>query len=307
MEKKSGKVIRYIVLWILIAACMVAAIFFAWHYYNKDGMQGALLAAGKNVAAGKRNAAAGKNVAAGKGNAGALTGKTDLVSAGIRYIRDAENMDTAPIEDKLFIIDRAKLLKELEQDPNRVFETLKGYNTVIIGDSRAVGFSYYNYLDAAHVLSGVSWSIMQIPSVLPQVAAINPQVIIISFGINEIGPVDGRGYYYPTPEIYANATLDYVAQIRKLAPNAKIYFSGVLPVQDWVLQKSPRYGRIPDWNETMKPIFAQAGVGFIDVAELCANHQNLYIGDGIHFTGAFYPYWGAAILSTIMEDESLQQ
>ncbi len=225
---------------------------------------------------------------------------------GIEKIQLMEANPIAPIEEEIFQRQREEILRKLMEDPERVFQTLADFNTVIIGDSRVVGFSAFNCMDESRILAGTSWSIMELPAVFGSVEAINPRFIIVAFGVNEIGQQLGTPVYYNTDESYVEALDYYLGMLQECAPNAKIYYSSILPASDEGLQNMSGFTIIPERNKAIKAFCEEKGYGFIDTESIAYEHQEMYREDGIHFTADFYPLWGEAILKEIIRTGGIE-
>ena len=206
----------------------------------------------------------------------------------------------APIEDEIFQLQRQEIIRKLMEDPNRIFQTLADTNTVIIGDSRVVGFSAYNCMEESRILAGTSWSIMELPAVFDAVASINPRFIVVAFGINEIAQQLGTPVYFNTDESYIEALDYYLGQLQEQAPNAQIYYSSILPASKAGLASMDGFTIIPGRNKAIKKFCDEKGYGFIDTEPIANEHQEMYREDGVHFTADFYPLWGEAILREII-------
>ncbi|MCQ2530595.1 MAG: GDSL-type esterase/lipase family protein [Lachnospiraceae bacterium] len=219
---------------------------------------------------------------------------------GVEAIQLMEANPIAPIEEEIFQLQRQEIIRKLMEDPDRVFQTLADTNTVIIGDSRVVGFSAYNCMDESRILAGTSWSIMELPAVFDTVTAINPRFIVVAFGVNEIGQQLGTPVYFNTDESYVEALDYYLGLLQECAPNARIYYSSILPASEEGLASMDGFTIIPERNKAIKAFCEEKGYGFIDTEEIAYEHQEMYREDGIHFTADFYPLWGEAILNEII-------
>lgn len=223
-------------------------------------------------------------------------------SAGEAVIRSMEAVPIAPIEDHIFQKEKDEILRKLLDDPDRVFQTLTDINTILVGDSRVVGFSMYNHMDPSRVLAGTSWSILELPALYGIIEGMNPRFVIVSFGVNEIGQQYFTPVYFDTDESYVDALAYYLGELQSIVPNAKIYYSAILPVNDACLETKPGFSIIPRRNQAIKQFCEEAGYGYIDTEHLAYEHSDLYIADGVHFYSEFYPYWGRAILEQIIAD-----
>ena len=85
-------------------------------------------------------------------------------SKGMQLIQSMENAPVAPIEEHIFQMEKEEIQRKLLEDPSRTFETLTDIDTIIVGDSRVVGFAMYGFMDPSRILAGTSWSIQEIPA-----------------------------------------------------------------------------------------------------------------------------------------------
>ena len=96
---------------------------------------------------------------------------------------------------------RAAYLTRLEAlEQGSVWEHFSDY--LIMGDSRAVGFTVFQLLDPSRVMADGGLTIRDIPDYLEKVSACNPGYIYLCFGLNDAGIG-----YWDTAEEYAAARL----------------------------------------------------------------------------------------------------
>ncbi len=237
----------------------------------------------------------------------AETDQTPQVAKGRGYITRMEAVPTAPIEEAILAEEKAKLdeqmLQELLSDPDKIFSAIRDNNIVLVGESRTSGFSAYGYLDENHVLGGIGWSIMEVPALFDQIAALSPSYVIFCFGINEMPREIGMPVYFPTPDVFMEELNNSIETIKELVPDVKIYMNCIVPCSEEGYRQAPGFTVIPEWNEYIRNYCEQKGYGFIDISDLCAEHVDMYREDGTHLVSEFYPYWGARILEVIMRDE----
>ena len=179
-------------------------------------------------------------------------------------------------------------LDALEQGP--VWSHFEDY--AILGDSRALSFAEYDYLDSTRVLAGIGETIWAVPDKLPDVRALSPAYIYVIYGVNEV-----EGSDWSTGEDYAAAMEQRIGQIREAAPGAKIIVSSILPVTEKVVADTPSLGRIPEYNEALKAMCLRIGAVYVDNEELVRKYMDtLWEPDGIHQKYGFYPYWAKNLL-----------
>ena len=165
---------------------------------------------------------------------------------------------------------------------------------VLMGDSRAVGFSYYDYMSENRVIAGGGWIIRDIITNLPAVQAINPTSIFLCFGLNDtsIG-------YWDTGEEYAAEYLDVLNTLQSTFPNANIYVNSILPARDPAFELSSKWYEIPDYSAAVERMCEANGYAFVNNDAIAEEYAYMYDPDGIHLQREFYPYWAANMMLTV--------
>lgn len=248
---------------------------------------------------------------------------SDVTVQGVAYLESLEQKDPNAVDQVLrqrrlaeLEAQREELLRQVkagERDPFTLFQ-----DAVILGDSRAVGFFYYGFVDESRDLTGSGDTILSIRSHLDTLEAINPKYVYLTYGLNDI-----KIGHWASIESHITDYMDYVNQIRQRLPDAVIIISSVLPYVDQSEPADPesstppssstgssglsaedlrRLEQIPQWNELMKASCAEFGVVFVDNSTICAEHKNLWEPDGIHVQQTFYPYWGKNLVIAALEE-----
>ena len=222
---------------------------------------------------------------------------------GIRYITDQEAVDPAPIEEQIFVEDnklsQEELLAQFAEDPDKIWKTLKDYDVLIMGDSRAQCFLLYELMDEQHCLVMHSTTIYTIRELLDDVEERKPRVIVISYGINDVGLYHDDGV-----EKYMQDFAGLIEDLRERDPGVIIYVNSIIPCLESEYDRAPNWMAIPEWNKYIKNYCEEHGIGYIDVTQICKEHEDLYIDDGVHLQEEFYPYWGSLLASQIASDLS---
>lgn len=234
--------------------------------------------------------------------------QTERVAAeqteGLNYITKMESVETTPIEDRIFEEDNRlsaeELLAQFESDPDLIWKTLKDYDTLIMGDSRAQCFLIYDFMDDAHCLVTHSTTIYKIEDYLSEVEARKPRIIVISYGINDTGLYHDYGVVN-----YMNDFAGLIEELKQADPGVRIYVNSILPCLESEYERAPNWMVIPEWNAYIKNYCEEHEIGYIDATEICNQHRDLYIDDGVHLVEEFYPYWGALIAAQIASDMSV--
>lgn len=228
-----------------------------------------------------------------------LSGKStesDDVKTGVTYIQTLEATDVSQVENQIKQVKAAERKAALESGEIDVWTLFN--DSVIMGDSRAVGFYYYGFLGTDRVLAEAGATILKISEYTPSAQVVNPSSIFLCFGLNDISIG-----IWPTVEDYIAEYDKQIADLRAAIPGAQVYVVSTIPATDPAFNKSNLWRNIPDWNEALKAHFADSDVHFIDISETVAEHQDLYDIDGIHMQKAFYDYWAIAIMAGVTENE----
>ena len=130
------------------------------------------------------------------------TEQDKAVAAGIAYLEALEQKDPAAVMQVRQDIYQAELDAQRDQIPLQLnngtmdpFSLIKDY--VLLGDSRAVGFWYRNFLDKNNVLADGGHTIRNLASYVDTIVARNPSQIFLCYGLN-----DSSIGYWDTEEEY---------------------------------------------------------------------------------------------------------
>ena len=234
--------------------------------------------------------------------------QTATTQAGAAYIREKEAVPASTVEQQILEAEQAKQdeakLAEMLSDPDAIFSAFRENNIVMVGESRTSGFTYYNWLDDSNFLGGVGWSILEVPSLFDQIEDLQPSILVFCFGINEMPREEGMAVEISTPEIYMETLQSYFDIIEKKVPGVKIYMNCIVPCTEVGYNEAPGFRAIPEWNRYIEKYCKEHGYGYIDISDICAEHEDMYISDGMHVVGEFYPLWGARVLETIFQNDS---
>ncbi len=167
---------------------------------------------------------------------------------------------------------------------------------VLLGDSRAVGFYYYDFLSESRCLAEGGDTIRNVADHLEEIRALNPAYVYLCYGINDVGIG-----IWETPEAYAAEMIEVVHSINEVVPHARVVVSSILPATDPAFEQSSKWLEIPDYCTAVGAACQENGVIFVDNSELAAQHFDLYQPDGIHLQPDFYPIWAANLIMSVLE------
>lgn len=227
---------------------------------------------------------------------------TDLTKEGVAYLEFLEKKDPndvilvrRQIQQAKLDAQRDEMIRQVENgevDPFTMFQDF-----VIMGDSRAVGFWYFGFVDRARTITGAGHTIRDLAAQMDTLVSMNPRYIYLCYGLNDtsIG-------YWKTAEEYVAEYMDVIAQIQQNLPDATVIVSSILPARDPAFQRSSKWYNIPAWSAAVEAACAENGVVFVNNDSISEAYPELWDPDGIHVREAFYPYWATnLILATLRE------
>lgn len=167
----------------------------------------------------------------------------------------------------------------------------------MLGDSRTSGFTYYGYLAPERVFADSGATIKKVIDHLEELVALNPSIIFLTYGINDVGIG-----YWPTPEDYVNEINNTLALLKEHLPNATVYVCSIIPPLNPRSSAAPAWREIPDYNDAVRAFCEENGTPYVDITQLCEEHTDLYQDDGVHLLGGFYPLWGTELIAEVYDD-----
>lgn len=185
------------------------------------------------------------------------------------------------------------LMKTGDLDPFPLFQ-----DYVVLGDSRAIGFYYNEFLQEDRILADGGNTILAIKGRLKALKKINPSYVFLCYGLNDISIG-----YWDDPEEHAKDYMGYIRKIQETLPEATIVVSSILPTTKKADSTSKRWRNIPQWNEALKAACEENGILFADCSWIYDKYHKLWVADGYHFRPAVYPHWGSHLVLTALYGE----
>lgn len=169
---------------------------------------------------------------------------------------------------------------------------------VILGDSRAVGFYYFDFLDHSRVLAGGGDTIRNVEPHMDEILALQPEYIFLCYGLNDVSIG-----YWDTPEEYAAEMAEVIGMLHEKLPDATVVVSSILPARDPAFERSSRWYQIPDFSAAVGEICPENDAIYVDNNEIVETYADYWQPDGIHVRPEFYPYWARNLIVGIVEHE----
>ena len=166
------------------------------------------------------------------------------VQSGVSYLQSLETIDPDTVTQKLRQMRLEKLQAEraareqaLLDDIDTVWQEFS--DAVILGDSRAVGFSYYSFLDASRVLASSGERIDAIGGHIEDLKKLDPAYIFLCYGINDLG-------WYGSAQDYADTLLEKIRLLRRELPELKSSNFNIRSFGERVALNTPIQGTAAD-------------------------------------------------------------
>ncbi|WP_346699191.1 GDSL-type esterase/lipase family protein [Catenibacillus scindens] len=216
--------------------------------------------------------------------------------AGVAYIHQLEAADVAPVEQQIKDIRQEERRKALENGELDVWQQFG--DAVIFGDSRAMGFSVFGFVEDRRVLADSGGTLKNIPDHIEQLQNVNPSIVFFCFGLNDISIG-----YWNTVEEYITELDSMIDLVKTSVPGVEVYVNSTIPATDPAFEKSEKWREIPDWNAAIKAHCEENGIHYIDISATVEEHKDLYDVDGIHMQKAFYEYWAIDMIAEVNNDD----
>lgn len=236
----------------------------------------------------------------------------DVVADGVAYLHALEEQEPAQIVELLRqreadrlaqmqeaerAAQRQELIRQIESGEVDIWSNFRDY--VILGDSRAVGFYYFDFLDKSRVLADGGHTIRDVEPQLDSIRALQPRYIYLCYGLNDVSIG-----YWSTEEEYVAEFLEVVAMLREAVPDAMIIVSSILPARDPAFELSSRWYQIPSFSAALEAACQEQGIAFANNDSISETYAEYWQPDGIHVRPEFYPYWATNLILTTIEGES---
>lgn len=222
---------------------------------------------------------------------------SDEISQGVVYLQSLEAQDPDEVdkvlkEQRLQHIQemRDERLRQLESGEISVWSLFEDY--VLLGDSRAVGFSYYDFLPEDRVIAEGGATILDLQENIPNIVALNPSNVFLCYGLNDVSIG-----VWSTPEEYTTQFADIIAELQAQLPDVNIFISSILPARDPAFEQSEAWYNIPEYSDAVGVMCDNIShCYYVDNDETAEEYADLWDTDGIHVQKDFYPHWATNMI-----------
>ncbi len=227
----------------------------------------------------------------------------DEIAAGIAYLESLEKKDPdevtqvrKEIHKKKLEAQRDELIAQLSSGTLDPFSFFK--DAAILGDSRAVGFWYYEFVDKGRVFADGGHTIRNIADHMDALVALNPATVYLCYGLNDISIG-----IWDTPQEYTAEYMKIIRTLQEKLPEATIVVSSIMPAQAPAFDRTEQWRHIPEWSEALGQACKENHILFANCDKVAQQHADLWDVDGIHFRRELYPYWSSHLVVTQLTEE----
>lgn len=237
------------------------------------------------------------------GNHSTLQENDTSTAPGVAWLKELESKDPATVDTTLkaqrrqeLLANRDEYLKKLENNEINVWSCFEDY--LLLGDSRAVGFEYYEYLDDNRVWAEGGATIRHLADNIPAIVEENPSYLFLCYGLNDVSIG-----YWNSPEEYISEFSETIQQLHTLLPEMTIIISSILIARDPAFEQASAWYNIPEYSSAVEVMCGEVDCFFVNNDEITELYAQLWDSDGIHLNEEFYPYWATNMIMAIYDSE----
>lgn len=225
----------------------------------------------------------------------AVRGGQPDFSQGLSYLKGRDETDANQVASQIQEQKKQKLFDSIRSGERSVLAAFS--NSVILGDSRAQGFSDYGYLSDAQTLTSIGGKVYEIASYKDAIAQMQPDVIYVSYGVNDISSNVGQA---AGEEGFGNVLAEQLREIQAASPSSKIAVNSIIDIADGAQEGLLSHESIAAYNEEIRRMCEENGWIYVDNSSLDPGEE--YASDGVHFDSSYYPVWAGNMFYAVMNE-----
>lgn len=225
----------------------------------------------------------------------AVRGTRPDFSQGLSYLKSRDETDVTQVASAIQEQKKQKLFDSIRSGERSVLAAFS--NSVILGDSRAQGFSDYGYLSDAQTLTSIGGKVYEIPSYRDAIAQMQPDVIYVSYGVNDISSNVGQA---AGEDGFGSVLAEQLRQIQEASPSSRIAVNSIIDIADSAQEGLLSHESVAAYNEEIRKMCKDNGWIYVDNSSLDPGEE--YASDGVHFDSSYYPVWAANMFYAVMNE-----
>lgn len=155
----------------------------------------------------------------------------------------------------------------------------------VLGDSLAESAGEYGFLNQSILFAEIGCSVTGAGNLVDSMKKMYPGKIFLAFGSNDMEN------YGTNVERFIEHYREMISDIQAELPDAQIYVSAVLPMQQKAIDREPKRKNVELYNEKLKNLCETMKLTFLDPGFILEQDASLYEPDGIHAVKKFYYKW----------------
>lgn len=227
----------------------------------------------------------------------------DIVE-GVSWLKAQETKDVTSVDTILkaqlhqeLMEYRDEYMSRIQSGEINVWSSFQDY--ILLGDSRAVGFEYYGFLDESRVWAEGGATIRDLSNSIPAITEMNPSYLYLCYGLNDVS----IGYWV-TPEEYITEFSAVITELKNQLPETTIIISSILIARDPAFERASAWYNIPEYSAAVAEMCTQFNdVYFVNNDDITETYADYWDSDGIHLNKEFYPYWAANMIMAAFDSE----
>lgn len=179
-----------------------------------------------------------------------------------------------------------KYNKSSKTSDNPIFAWVPYYHhAVILGGSISESILDYRLLRVRNVIARRGISIDQVSDKIAILQELQPSVLFMEFGKNDIA------YYRGNECLFVTEYRRQIAHIHHILPQTKVCINSIIPMRFDIMELLGGAQVYQRFNEALKGMCKEDGYTYIDNTELMNWEDDIYEYDGIHPKYPYYPKW----------------
>ena len=159
-------------------------------------------------------------------------------------------------------------------------------NSLFVGDSITSGFDVYSIVNPGNVIAAVGANMStHLTENLATIVQYNPKYLFVHYGLNEMNPSESG------VNAFITKYKENLTYLKQNLPYTKIIVLGLSPVGSAAIEKQNRFTWIGTYNDRMRSMCQEMGIGFHQNDAFFNGRMNLYAKDGIHYQPELYRQW----------------
>ncbi|MEG2801902.1 MAG: acetylhydrolase [Longicatena sp.] len=159
------------------------------------------------------------------------------------------------------------------------------HRAVILGDSVAESILDFRLLRKNNVIAKRGRCVDQSDGDVLTAISYQPKYVFMEYGKNDITHFSGNH------EAFIKAYTKQISLILRTVPKVQIFVNSIIPMRHDIVEIIGGVEVFECFNEGLKRMCVELGVGFIDNSELLDWDEDVYEFDGIHPKYPYYPKW----------------